>query len=246
MTPSSKARTPVTDMTTRMRRRKAKVWRRRIIGGLVVLLALALVAGVVWLVGFSSVLASHAVSVKGNTTLTTEEVVAKAQVPMGVPLVHVDTGAIASRVQQFPQVESAKVNRAWPETVEIVVTERTAVYVLKTQADGLRLVDKAGVPYLPAGENHGLPVAQVKDPGSVRVLTDVATLVAALTPALKAGTISAESPDSLAVSLADGKQVFFGSVDDVAQKVDVATKLMAAVPDAKVYDVSAPSRPVTR
>lgn len=242
----ARARTPVTDMTTRMRRRRAKVWRRRLVTAGIVLLLLAVVGGLVWLVGFSPLLASHAVRVKGAQTLTADQVVAKAQVPMDVPLVYVPTDRVAARVKDFPQVEAVKVRRAWPETIEITVTERAPVYVVKTPADGLRLVDRAGVPFLPAPAEHGLPVADLSDGPSTRILTDLATLVAALSADLRAGTLTAKTPDSLTVTLADGRQVFFGSADEVKQKVDVAGKLLTAVPDAKVVDVSAPSRPVTR
>ncbi len=48
---------------------------------------------------------------------------AAAKVHLGDPLLFVDTGAIARRVEQLPYVERAVVHRDFPGTLKIVITD---------------------------------------------------------------------------------------------------------------------------
>ena len=48
-----------------------------------------------------------------------------ADIPAGLPLIRVNAAAVAHRVEQIRQVQSAQVTREWPDKVLISVTERT-------------------------------------------------------------------------------------------------------------------------
>ena len=75
-----------------MRRRTRLV----VLATAVTLVLLAGAAG--WLVLGSSVLGARTVEVVGESRLSADEVVARAEVPAGTPLARLDTGAIADRV----------------------------------------------------------------------------------------------------------------------------------------------------
>ena len=93
-----------------------------------------LVAGGVWLVLFSSVLAVQDTEVRGTEVLSAAEVADVAAAPHGVPLATADLAAVQARVEDLAPVESAEVSRAWPHTVRVDVTERTAVAVVRAGA----------------------------------------------------------------------------------------------------------------
>jgi POTRA domain, FtsQ-type len=98
--------------------------------GLVVLLVFALAAGAIWVVFWSSLLATRNVEVVGTSRLSTAEVMAAANVPLGQPLARLDTAEVRARVAELAPVESVDVARVLPGTVRLDVVERTPIAVL--------------------------------------------------------------------------------------------------------------------
>ena len=161
MATATQTRPPsVADGKRRRRPKGRRVWPFVLVGVLV----LALVGGLVWLVGFSSVLAAQRVQISGLKTLTRAEVNQKAAVPLGVPLARQDLSAVAGRVATFPQAENVVVERSWPDTITITVTERTPVFAVR-YANLYVLVDKRGIPYLTVSERPVEPPAGRRQPG---------------------------------------------------------------------------------
>ena len=123
----------------RFERRAASVRRRPrllAVAGLVVLVVL------VWLVGFSSVLATRSVTVTGLGDPGEQEVVvAAAAVPIGTPLARVDTGGAVDRVAKIPTVASVSVSRSWPSTVVVSVQRKVPVLAVKNPQGQLQVVD---------------------------------------------------------------------------------------------------------
>ena len=86
----------------------------------------------------SSAFTIENISVKGVEHLTQEEMAELAGVPADTTLLRVDTDAIAKRIQQDSWVEDVKVNRVFPNTLEIDVTERAiaAIVEISTGSEG--------------------------------------------------------------------------------------------------------------
>jgi cell division protein FtsQ len=207
--------------------------------------ALAVVAGAVWVVGYSPVFAATSVSVSGTSILTADDVTAAAQVPLGTPLARLDTGAIAVRVKQLKAVADVTVSGSVPHGVKIVVKERTAVYAVSS-ARGFDLVDASGLPYTSVVDAPaGLLVASISGDNQ-RLRQDVAIVVTSLPKALRdrAVLISAGTPDNIVIELSGGAQVIWGSAETSAQKAEVISALLSV--KASVYDVSSPSHPTTK
>lgn len=235
----------VTDATGKLNlKKRASRWRRvrpYVFGAL----AAALVAGLVWLLWFSTAFVVRTVDVQGVELLTPQGVQEAAQVPMGSQLIRVDTAPIAARVGALAPVADVRVEVVWPSSVRINVTERKPVFQV-VDGSTYSWVDSAGVVFNQAGEKKaGLPLAVV---GSMdaRLLGDVATVLAALSPQLaeRLERISAATPDRITLHFAKGVQVIWGSADRSDLKSQVATALLQV--DAKTYDVSAPENPITR
>ena len=242
MTSATQTRPPsVADGKRGRRPRGRRIWPFVLIGVLV----LALVGGLVWLVGFSTVLAAQRVEINGLKTLSKSSVTTTAGVPLGVPLARQDIAAIAGRVATYPQVEHVVVERSWPSTVSITVTERTPVFAVR-YANLFVLVDKYGVPYLTVDERpDNLPLAAASQSDRAS-LVEIATVSRELTKKLRnqVVTIRAESPYALVLVLDSGMEISWGTSDQSRLKGEVALALMKQKP--KAIDVSAPHNPSIR
>lgn len=242
----------VTDATSRIADRQQRRARRNWLRLVVAVLALALVAVGVWLIGFSSVFALREVTVTGVHSLGEDRVRSVADAPLGQPLARVSEREIAERVATLPQVAEVTVGRRPPNGIEIAITERTPVFAV-AQGEQWWLVDASGVPYEQVTERPD-DLLPAKAPLDHQLLAQMAQVVTTLDPALREQTVgvAAQSRDSIVLTVADsgdaegGKQVIFGSADELPLKNQVALALLGSVPDATVYDVSAPAYPSTR
>lgn len=238
-------RTRPADASVRLAQRRRQALRKRLRRAFVAALVLVVVAGGVWVVGFSAALAVTAVSVTGTSVLTAEQVTAAAQVPMGTPLVRLDVAAIEKRVALLKPVASVQVTRSLPHKVTIAVTERRAVYAVSA-GSGFDLVDATGVPYTSVMDvPAGLLVANITG-DSERLRRDVATVAIALPKVLRdrAVLVNAASPDSIVIELRGGAEVVWGSAENSEEKAGVIAALLTI--SASVYDVSSPSHPTTK
>lgn len=240
------AKPRVSDATSRIARRKrGRMLRRaRLIG--IAVLALALVIGAGWLVGFSSVFTVTQVSVKGNSLVSADTIKAIAAVPIGTALVFTDPEPIATRVAELPEMQTVTVSRVWPNSIEIKVTERTPVFAIRSPAGEYWLVDAAGIVYhtVTAKPKDLVPVnTQTLD---IPVLRDAGIVINALPGPVRQRVTAVHvlSGDNIVLSLSGGAQVVWGSAQESELKGRVAEALLKV--KAKLYDVSSPSNPVTR
>ncbi len=231
----------------RFERRAAKTRRRWLRLALVAMLALALVGGVGWLVGFSPILATSSVRVEGVDDADSSAVLEAAGVSLGTPLARVDTGAIAERVQtQVPFVRQATVHRAWPQAVVIEVAPRTALLAVRGPQGQVSLVDEHGVSFrevdtLPAG----LPVVDSSEAPAEDGLVAAVEVLRVLSDAQRSTVTELTVSGADLVTFKLGKvAVVWGGRGEGAKKRAVLDVLLKT--DPNVVDVSAPDTPVTR
>ena len=206
---------------------------------------LVLVGVATWLFGFSSVFAAKQIRVTGVSLLAEDQVTQVAAVELGRPLATLDLSGIRERVAALAPVGDVQVERRFPDTVEIAVTERTLSY-LWSDGSTLRWVDSQGVVFHEGGEPPaGVVTAQVDAPDQ-RLLQDVSTVVQAVVPVLgeRITLIRASAVDQIEIRLDDGDTVVWGSADESDFKAQVLAVLLSQ--EANVYDVSAPEAPTTR
>jgi len=220
--------------------------RRRLVGTVAAVVLVLLVTTAVWLVYFSSVLATRSVVVSGNRALSAEQVTTAAAVPLGRPLARQALDDIARRATALPQVSAATVTREWPGTVRVTVTERQALLGI-TQPGGFLVADKAGVVF--AAETT-LPVGVVQvsaDPANRPLLVELGSVVGALPQDVRdqVTSIEAVTPDSIRLRTVSGVTVEWGDSSQSELKAQVATALLASGARTSI-DVSAPHAPATR
>jgi cell division protein FtsQ len=240
---------PVERAALRSRQRfTRRQWRRRWLAWRYVvaaILVVAVVAGGVWLVYFSSVLTVKRVDVEGNDLLTRNQVLKTARVPTGEQLARVDIDAISARLRALAAVRAVDVSRKWPDGVQIVVQERVPVAVIEI-AGRLRGLDSQGVVFNEYDKAPpGLPRISSTSSTTPDALKEAATVVAALPKELSAMVDHVEvlTVDQITLVLRDERIVLWGSSDDSATKAEVLLQLLRQ--PAKVYDVSVPSQPTT-
>lgn len=233
------------DVGVRLRLRKVASRRRLLVRIALAAVAALVIAGVVWAVGFSTLLAARTVTVSGTRVLTKADVVAVAAVPTGTPLVWIDPGGVADRVAGLPPVDSVSVTRAWPNAINIAVTERTARLAI-AGSPGYLIADGEGVVF--RWSSHVPPglVRVEGDPEDQQVLVDVGVVYSALSKdiAARVTTIVAGGRDSIALRLRDGTRIFWGSAEESDLKAQVVERMIAE--PGTTIDVSAPSHPSRR
>lgn len=241
-TTTAQTRTPGSgaSLTEQQRRRRSR--RRAARRGLV---ALLVVAGLVWLVGFSSVLDTRSVAVSGTKIITPDEVRRSARVPLGRPLARQDVGAVRDRVAGLPAVESVRVSRSWPHTLSVSVVERKPVLAVAS-GGGFTLIDSAGVSFQTVSVPPAGVVRTEIDRTEAALLVQAGQVAAGLPEALRkqTRTIRAGSPDSFRLVLDSGLVVTWGTAADSPLKGEITLALLERKP--KAVDVSAPHSPAIR
>ncbi|MFG1806593.1 cell division protein FtsQ/DivIB [Streptomyces sp. NPDC049040] len=225
---------------------------RTVLIALVVLTVL--LGGGTWAVYGSSWFRAERVKVSGAGVLTPQQIQRAAAVPLGGPLVSVDTGAVRKRLlKALPRLDDVRVHRSWPHTVAVEVTEREPSAILKSGGKFVE-VDREGVRFATVDQQpHGVPLVQLTPDqtasfrhfGTKRLLQAAITVAGRLPESLtgRATAIRVRSYDAITVELTGGRDVMWGSQEDGARKAAVLTALMKAEPAATHYDVSAPTAP---
>ena len=196
------------------------------------------------------------VTVTGTDHTTVDEVRHAADVRLGEPLLSVDPGAVAARVEELPWVASARVERSWPSTVKVQVTERVPVAVVQLTDDLAAMIDADG--WVVGVESR--PADAPSDPSGPLVLTGIdepvvegerldaaardALAVAAAAAEWMPGVVASVSTD-LDAELLQGGAIRFGSVDDLSDKVTAAMTVLSEVDTScmALLDVRVPGSP---
>ena len=213
--------------------------------------AVVIVGVMAWALLGSSLLVVRSVRVAGNgKVVSAGQVLAAARVPLGQPLIRVDTGAISRRVGQLRQVQSAQVSKDWPTTLVITVQLRKPAFALPVHG-GFALVDPSGVTIRNVTRKPpGLPLLTVNTTSSslrgspavraaAAVLGELPRRAAKLVRGVTTG-----GPNDVSVQLANGSVVVWGGAERGRTKAKELRILMRR--HARVYDVSGVGTAMTR
>lgn len=235
-------RQEVRRFTKRSRRRRI-TW--AVVGALLVGLIAVVVIG-----AYSPLMALREIRVEGASRVPAAEVQAAFSGVVGTPLPLIDSEVVHEALSAFPLIETYSTETIPPGTLVIRIVERTPVGVIDT-GNGLELVDAAGVVIeRPEARPEGQPLIQVDGGVAAEGFRAIAAVVRSVPPDVRAQLTgaSAATTDDVRLELAGGASVVWGSAEDSALKADVLATLMRAAPPGTVslYDVSAPTSPVTR
>ncbi|WP_331281144.1 cell division protein FtsQ/DivIB [Rhodococcus sp. UNC363MFTsu5.1] len=207
---------------------------------LIIALSAVVLVGLVAAAWFTPVLSVRKVSVVGNVGVPSDEVMTALAIPTGKPLLQVDVDAAARRVAAIPKVDHARVERRYPSTVRVTVVERAPAVFYDTP-EGTHLMDAGAVAYAIEPPPPGVPRLKVERPGLEDPVTvDALKVLTSMPPPLRAqvGEIAAGSISDIRVTLTDGRQLVWGSVENTERKSAIALPLLGQ--PGKVYDISSP------
>nr|WP_245813805.1 FtsQ-type POTRA domain-containing protein [Rhodococcus marinonascens] len=208
--------------------------------GVVVAVALGLVA---W---FTPLLSVREIDVAGATSIPEEQIRLVLAVQHGQPLLRVDTESAAQRVAEIPKVASVRVQRVYPSSIRVTVTDRVPVVFIDTPG-GTHLLDADAVDYEIAPPPPGVPRLVTEKPGWGDPSTEAALdVLESMPPQLRGqvGQIAATSISDISVTLLDGRAVVWGGAENSARKGAVALPLLTQ--SGQTYDVSSPDLPTVR
>jgi cell division protein FtsQ len=244
--PSERIRRAADRVERRERERQAgRTTRRRYLARrwLALLVVLTVVA-IAYLVMFTSLLGVRSVDVLGTKEIPPEQVREAAAIELGTPMVRLAADEAATRVAALPRVAEVVVERSWPSTVEIIVTERTPVAV-QLSGDGVHLIDGTGFDYATEkARPEGLPELKMStvtpdDPATHAAVSVLAALPKQLRP--QVAQITAPTPGDVRLLLADGRTVRWGDARNSERKGAVLAPLLTR--PGTTYDVTTPDFP---
>lgn len=208
----------------------------------------------VWVALFSPLLGADPAKVEISGEGTVIDIAEVQQViggVAGVPLPRVDTIGLRDEILELNGVRDVRILREWPDGLSVTLESREPVAAVPHEG-AFALLDRDGVQVATVeAVPEGLPAIGVTlDEGGARSLRAARIVLNALPPELQAevAEVTAPTQDAVTMTLRDGAVVEWGNDEDAALKVRVLQALRGLPENqgAKLYDVSAPTMPITR
>jgi len=256
--PSSAGRRVASQKRDDRDRRRKEIGRRRLLLVAAAIIAVAVVAWGLVALWRAPLFTVDSVKVSGLAHLTNAQVLALAAVPKDATLLHLTPAEVEQRIEASPWVASAKVNRSFPHTLVLDVTERVPVAMADAGARGQWLVTGDGHwvsrrskeptgALVPIRDVPGLvPVAGAKNASAE--LNNALAVIGGLSPQLKAQVafVSAPSVQATMLVLKNQVQVFVGSSDEIAKKDLIARTILGKEKNLVYVNVRVTDRPTWR
>lgn len=202
--------------------------RKRLRNVLLVLIAIMTMACLVALTRTPLMDVDH-IQVRGASKAQAAAVRAGLGITPGTPMVSADPSAARRRLEALPWVERATVQRSWPSTITVSVTERTPVATMGTGSSAV-VVDATGRTLGPAAGQDlpvlgGPPVEVGEQIPAMR--REVAAVLGGLPEELRAEVAGAHaSPDGIVLTLDDAITVRWGDTSQPTAKADALQALL--------------------
>lgn len=247
----------------RIRQRRADIQRsqgRRRLHWIVGAASVVVLVVVVLLVLHTPLFSARVVSVEGAHPHTSDSAIVVAAGLTGhPPLISVNPGVTAAKVERLPFIATAQVHRHWPDGVTVTVTERVPTVVMGGPGTSWSVLDASGrtlevVPTRPPGlvvltvDTTGGPLHPAAVGGTLPSASSFALKVSgSLPPAFSAQVVSVTEASNATVSLLlnSGITVLLGTNSNLRAKYeDIAAVIAhASLRGAHTIDVSVPQSP---
>jgi hypothetical protein len=211
-------------------------------------LAILLIAGLAYLLGWSNAFTINDISYQGAPTKSSEQTVRSlTNLNMGERLARIEVRKISSRINTLPWVKSVDISRNWISgKVSVSVTSRIPIATFNGQ-----LMDATGKRFdLPGGFKLKVPSVFAKDPKSglaaialfTKLPTDFSTRTSAFT---------AKSSENIFFNISEGKRtlrVVWGAGTDIELKLKVYKALLALPENKRItkIDLTDPYSPIVK
>ena len=227
-------------------RRFTRRTRRRKITWLVTAGIATVMTGLVAIAVYSPLLALTTIRIEGTARVPSADVTEAIDGQLGTPLALVDFDRITEELGDFPLIRSYVTETVPPDTLVVHIVERQPIGSIQT-AGGFALVDPAGIVIERSSERiPGVPLLVIGGTDTDVPAFDAAVEVLVALPDSILGrldTITAASTDDVRLTLAGtGAPIIWGSAADSEYKGRALDALLANVPEASEFNVSAPGQ----
>ena len=241
-------------------RERLRIERRRVLlrRALLALGVLAAIAGLRAALVASPLFTVTEVEVLGASELSSEEVIAIADIGDDATLLRLDEDAILERLSGIAWIESADVVRSLPSTVRLEVVERRR-YVMVDTGTAFWAVDESGRVLAESVPSTSTPVPVVRDvpafdpvPGEVtdsEELQNAIRVVAGISEDLRVllKTISAPSVEETGILTSVNIEIMIGEAVQLREKSSLALDIMTEQGSGVVFiDVRSVERAISR
>ncbi len=254
------ARPKIVDFSARLKERRHANARVIAVRAGVVMAACLAVAGLIWLLFFSSVFrlqSSSIVIAGGNEWVSSQQIMSIADKQADKSLFLVSTSAVTAELNDIPGVTSATAKKNFPQGMTVSITAQRPAAMLKSGDSSLTAVDAKGrvLNSVKGASVKGIPVIQVGDVNSglrsravlstLRILSDLPE-----TMRQRISKVSAQTQDSITTELDSGRYtIVWGDDSNFTLKQAVVDKIIndpSKIGDKHQVDVSAPLRPIIK
>lgn len=169
------------------------------------------------------------ITVEGNSLVSTETIISNSSL-VGERMITVDLEETQQALYQLPLIQDAKIEREWPHSVRIVITERQA-WGTWEQSGVAYTIDREGVVLGTTPPPAGSPVIRSSQAGSRQTgdrvdyqAVDAAAEIYADLPQTLGASVAeiAYVPErGLQVTTADGETAIFGDSSSISYKLSV-------------------------
>jgi cell division protein FtsQ len=207
-----------------------------------------------WFLLHTPLFSARSITVTGNAHETAAQVEAQAGLAGHPPLLDVNAGAAAARIERLPWVERASVGVSWPDGVHIAVTEEIPRFVADAPGGRWEVMSSDGrVLATSSARPPGLLLLSVPAPpgapGTVLSGKDETGLrVASTLPASFAGQVTGvtvEAAGWVQLAMTTPIVVDIGSATQLTAKYEDVSSILAGATlhNGDVIDVSVPDAP---
>lgn len=210
---------------------------------LFIALALLLIAGLGYLLGWSNLITAKSVVIKGAPTAGLEKQISEiAKVKVGAPLARIEPQIIKSQVEKLDWIDSVSVNRNWfSGEVTVSIKQRVAI----ASVDG-KYVDKTGFIFQAASlPSKALPQIIAPDTSTRQGAIDLFLSF----PDSFASNVSLLTATGNEFLITQGRYgINWGRAAQNELKIKVFERLIALPENAKInyLDLSNPKSPIVR
>lgn len=229
--------------TRRLRRRI--LWIGAAVVAVIVVLMLVLL--------YSPLLAVKTITVEGNKLVPTQTINTALEPLEGTPLPRIGPGRVKDLLEDQEAIHDVVVQAHAPGTLEVRIIEFAPVAIVKNDSKSYDLVGEDGRTLSSVKKRKGVKLPLINGKPSEQapeVFSSLTSVLAALPSSTlkKLDHASAETVDSVELSLMNGQKVLWGSDERSGDKARVLTSFLKDKKQkgVKVFDVSTPDHPVTR
>lgn len=215
---------------------------------LITILAIILIAGLAYLLGWSNLFTIKEINFSGAPTKTSQQTVKNfTNLEFGQRLARIEVRKISARIKTLPWVESADISRNWISgVVQVTVTSRVPVATFNGQ-----LMDASGKRFdLPGGFKGKLPSVFAKDAKSGLAATNLFRKLP-IEFSTRTSAFTASSPENIFFNISEGKRkllVVWGDGNQITLKLKVYKALLALPENSRIkkIDLTDPYSPIVK